>query len=197
VDVVTGTDGLSRCTWGVSAPEYVRYHDTEWGHPVGDDRALFEKLCLESFQSGLAWITILRKREGFRRAFHDFEPASVAAMGPDDVEHLLGDAGIIRHRGKIESAINNARQTLKLQDSQSLASFVWAYEPTEPETLASRSPESEALSRALKDNGFTWLGPTTVYAFMQAMGLVNDHLPDCHFQRVCAQARATFTAPAT
>ncbi len=197
MEVITGPGGLSRCAWGVSAPEYAHYHDAEWGYPVGDDRALFEKLCLESFQSGLAWITVLRKRAAFRRAFHDFEPARVAAMGPDDVEHLLGDAGIIRHRGKIESAINNARQTLRLQGSQSLASFVWAYEPAEPAPLASRSPESEALSRALKERGFSWLGPTTVYAFMQAMGLVNDHLPECHFRRECAEARATFSAPAT
>ena len=195
MEVETGPDGVARCSWGASTPDYLPYHDQEWGFPVADDSTLFEKLCLESFQSGLAWITILRKRPAFRSAFHDFDPVKVAAMGPADVERLLQDAGIVRHRGKIESAINNAQQTLALQESQSLASFVWAFEPPGSSPLAAQTPESEALAKALKQHGFTWLGPTTVYAFMQAMGLVNDHLEGCNFRQKCSEARATFTAP--
>ena len=141
---------------GMSTEDFLPYHDGEWGYPVTDDRTLYEKLCLESFQSGLAWITVLRKRDAFRRAFHNFEPEAVVAMTSDDVERLLGDASIIRHRAKIESAINNARQTVAMQESQSLASFVWAYEPPAPQPLASQSPESVALSKVLKETG---LGP--------------------------------------
>ena len=141
---------MNRCSWVGKETIYQQYHDNEWGYPVADDRTLYEKLCLESFQSGLAWITVLRKRDAFRRAFHNFEPDAVAAMTSDDVERLLGDASIIRHRGKIESAINNARQTVALQESKSLATFVWAYEPLAPQLLASQSPESVALSKALK-----------------------------------------------
>ncbi len=195
MEVVTGPDDVPRCAWGMSTEDYLPYHDDEWGYPVGDDRTLYEKLCLESFQSGLAWITVLRKREAFRRAFHNFEPDAVAAMTSDDVERLLGDASIIRHRGKIESAINNARQTVALQESQSLASFVWAYEPPAPQLLASQSPESVALSKALKKKGFTWLGPTTVHAFMQAMGLINDHVDGCAFKVKADAARASFQRP--
>jgi DNA-3-methyladenine glycosylase I len=195
MDIVTGADGVPRCSWGLSTPDYLPYHDQEWGYPVADDRTLFEKLCLESFQSGLAWITILRKRDAFRRAFHNFEPELVAAMTSDDVDRLLGDAGIVRHRGKIESAINNARCTLTLQESRSLASFVWAYEPPVPSPLSAQTPESAALSKALKREGFSWLGPTTVYAFMQAMGLVNDHLEGCAFKEKASAARANFQRP--
>lgn len=179
----------------MSTEDFLPYHDGEWGYPVTDDRTLYEKLCLESFQSGLAWITVLRKRDAFRRAFHNFEPEAVVAMTSDDVERLLGDASIIRHRAKIESAINNARQTVAMQESQSLASFVWAYEPPAPQPLASQSPESVALSKALKETGFTWLGPTTVHAFMQAMGLINDHLEGCAFKEKAEAARADFHRP--
>lgn len=195
MEVATGSDGVARCSWGASTPDYVPYHDGEWGYPVGDDRTLLEKLCLESFQSGLSWITVLRKREDFRRVFHNFEPEPVATMTPNDVERLLGDATIIRHRGKIESAINNAKRTLEMQRSQTLASFVWAYEPAESAPLAAQTDESVALSKALKQEGFTWLGPTTVYAFMQAMGLVNDHLEGCDIGRRCAEAKARFDRP--
>ena len=195
MDVVTGPDGVPRCAWGASNEDYLPYHDEEWGYPVVDDRALFEKLCLESFQSGLAWITILRKREAFRKAFHDFDPESVAAMTSEEVERLLQNADIVRHRGKIESAINNARRTLAIQKSQSLASFVWAYEPPGPSPLTAQTPQSVALSKALKQEGFTWLGPTTVYAFMQAMGLVNDHIKGCAFEKKATAARLSFQRP--
>lgn len=195
MEVVTGADGVTRCAWGASTPDYLPYHDEEWGYPEGGDVKLFEKLCLESFQSGLSWITVLRKRDAFRRAFHDFQPKHVAAMTSDDVERLLTDAAIIRHRGKIESAINNAQCTLELQKTQTLANFVWAYEPANPSPLAASTPESEELARALKAHGFTWLGPTTVYAFMQAMGLVNDHLEACDARKAAARARAQFKRP--
>lgn len=194
--MVTGPDGLPRCSWGVSAPEYVNYHDTEWGWPVADDQRLFEKLCLESFQSGLAWITILRKRPAFRAAFHGFDVVMVAGMGPEDVERLLQDASIVRHRGKIESAVNNAARTLELQaEVGSLAAFVWSYEPAGPSPLEAQTPESIALSKALKKRGFTWTGPTTAYAFMQAMGLVNDHLEGCHVREPAEEARVSFQRP--
>lgn len=187
--VEPGPDGVLRCSWGNSAPEYVPYHDEEWGWPITDDQRLYEKLCLESFQSGLAWITVLRKREAFRRAFHNFDPAAVAAMGPEDVERLLRDESIIRHRGKIESAINNAHQVLALQNTQSLASLLWAYEPAAPSPMSATTPESVALSKDLKQRGFTWLGPTTIYAAMQAMGVVNDHLEGCHIREDVEGAR--------
>jgi DNA-3-methyladenine glycosylase I len=195
MNLAIGPDGVPRCAWGVSTPDYVSYHDDEWGYPVADDQRLFEKLCLESFQSGLSWITVLRKRDAFRRAFHEFDPTAVAAMGPEDVERLLGDASIIRHRGKIEAAITNAKSTLALQRSQSLASFVWAYEPAVSSPLAATTPESVALAKALKDEGFVWLGPTTVYAFMQAMGLVNDHMEGCAFRDRALETRASFRKP--
>ena len=195
MNVAIGPDGVPRCAWGVSTPDYVPYHDDEWGYPVADDQRLFEKLCLESFQSGLSWITVLRKRDAFRRAFQEFDPAAVAAMGPGDVERLLGDASIIRHRGKIQAAITNAKSTLALQRSQSLASFVWAHEPDVSSPLAATTPESVALAKALNDKGFVWLGPTTVYAFMQAMGLVNDHMDGCAFRDRALETRATFRKP--
>ena len=194
--VETGEDGLARCWWGCAPPEYARYHDTEWGYPVTDDRVLFEKLCLEGFQSGLSWLTILRKRDNFRAAFYGFDIAKVAAMGTEDVERLLQDPGIVRHRGKIESTINNARCCLKLiEEEGSFASFVWRYERERSDVRNTQTPESEALARDLKKRGFTFVGPTTAYAFMQAMGLVNDHLEGCHFREQVAAARDGLIRP--
>ena len=194
--VETGEDGEDRCWWGVSTPDYIVYHDEEWGYPVADDRTLFEKLCLEGFQSGLAWITILRKRENFRRAFHGFAISKVAEMDPADVEHLLQDAGIVRHRGKIESTINNARQAqILIADEGSLAHFFWSYEPDTSNIADSQTPESTEMSKELKRRGFTWVGPTTAYAFMQAMGLVNDHLEGCYVREKALAARSVFAKP--
>lgn len=196
MEVVTGPDGLPRCSWGVAPPDYLAYHDEEWGRPVSDDVRLFEKLSLEAFQSGLAWLTVLRKRDAFRSAFHGFQIDKVAAMGPADVERLLGDASIIRHRGKVEATISNAAKALALQEEAgSLAAFVWAYEPAEPSPMAAQTPESVALSKALKQRGWVRLGPTTLYAFMQAMGLVNDHLESCHVRQPVEEARAAFQRP--
>ncbi len=179
-----------RCWWAGSDPLYTEYHDHEWGCPVVDDNRLFEKICLEGFQAGLSWITILRKRHEFRRAFHDFDIERVARMGPRDVARLLRDEGIIRHRGKIESAINNAKRAADLQaEHGSLATYIWKWEPrpqSRPrritrDTLSRLGPSAEAgaLSKDLKERGWTFVGPTTVYAFMQAMGLVNDHIEGC------------------
>jgi DNA-3-methyladenine glycosylase I len=195
-----GPDGKLRCWWGLSAPDYVAYHDAEWGFPVRDDRRLFEKLCLEGFQAGLSWLTILRKRESFRRAFAGFEPAAVARFGAADIRRLLGDAGIVRHRGKIESTVNNARRALEIIDEHgSLARYLWTFEPPAAErprrlTKAALlglkdSPSSRALSKDLKRRGWTFVGPTTVYAFMQAMGLVNDHLEGCCIRPLVAARR--------
>ena len=187
-DLVIGSDGVRRCGWCASAPDYVAYHDDEWGRPVRDDDRLFEKLCLEGFQSGLSWLTILRKREAFRRAFGGFDIATVARFGPADAERLLGDAGIVRHRGKIEAAIANAVAAARLQeDGGSLASLVWSFAPTgrrraprRMSDLPASTPESAALARELRRRGFRFVGPTTAYAFMQSMGLVNDHLIGCN-----------------
>ncbi len=190
-DLFTDEQGVTRCAWCAATPAYRHYHDTEWGFAVTDDRRLFEKLCLEGFQAGLSWLTILNKREAFRRAFANFDAETVAHFGPADVERLLLDACIVRHRGKIESTINNARRALALvEEFGSLAAYAWRYEPkpsSRPKrmTLAAlseltTSPESVALSKDLKRRGWTFVGPTTVYAFMQAMGLVNDHLEGCH-----------------
>ena len=179
-----GPDGRPRCRWCLSTPEYLSYHDTEWGFPVRDDRRLFEKLCLEGFQSGLSWRTILTKRENFRVAFHDFDFDRIAAFDEADVTRLLADAGIVRHRGKIEAVINNARRAQELVRKEgSLAAYVWRYEP-KPEELSapqtqSTSPASIALSKDLKKRGWKFVGPTTVFAFMQAMGLINDHAEGC------------------
>lgn len=176
----------------------IAYHDTEWGFPVADDRRLFEKLSLEGFQSGLSWRTILMKREGFRAAFHGFDFEKVANFTGADVERLLGDAGIVRHRGKIEAVIHNAARAREMVAKEgSLAAFVWRYEPkraSAPQTV-STSPESIALSKALKKLGWKFVGPTTVYAFMQAMGLVDDHVKGCVIRRQVERARKEFTPP--
>jgi DNA-3-methyladenine glycosylase I len=197
---IPGPDGRPRCRWCAAAPDYVAYHDTEWGFPVADDRRLFEKLSLEGFQSGLSWRTILTKRKNFRAAFAGFDAAQVARFGEADVARLLADAGIVRHRGKIEAVINNARRALELTEAEgSLAAYIWRFEPSaagraEAQTV-STSPESVALSKDLKKRGWSFVGPTTVYAFMQAMGLVNDHVPDCVVHAEVAAARARFTPP--
>ncbi|MEA2319873.1 MAG: DNA-3-methyladenine glycosylase [Solirubrobacteraceae bacterium] len=191
--VVLGDDGVARCAWGDSTPEYREYHDHEWGRPVTDDRRLFEKLCLEGFQSGLSWLTILRKREAFRRAFADFDFAQVARYTERDVERLLGDASIIRHRGKIEATINNAQRALELVEAEgSLAAFVWRFEPEAARDVSrpSETAESRALAKELKRRGWRFVGPTTVYAFMQAMGLVNDHLEGCDAREPTERARS-------
>lgn len=204
--LVVGGDGRARCGWGASAPDYAAYHDQEWGRPVADDRRLLEKLVLEGFQSGLSWITILRKREAFRRAFAGFDPVVVAAYGEADVARLLADAGIVRHRGKIEAAIRNARATLGILEAHgSLAAFVWRFEPPPEErparidraTVAAMptTPASTRLAKALKGAGFGFVGPTTCYAFMQAMGLVNDHLEGCSVRAACEAERAAFSRP--
>jgi DNA-3-methyladenine glycosylase I len=206
VDLVRGDDGVVRCAWGDSTPEYREYHDHEWGRPVTDDRRLFEKLCLEGFQSGLSWLTILRKREAFRAAFAAFDAARVAQFGDDDVTRLLGDAGIVRHGGKIRSTINNARCVLDVTEEWgSLAAYVWSFEaaeerPAEAATIEWRrtnttSPESVAMAKDLKKRGFSFVGPTTVYAFMQAMGLVNDHLDGCYVKEQVDAARSAFDPP--
>jgi DNA-3-methyladenine glycosylase I len=186
-----GEDGVLRCLWCRATPAYQQYHDEEWGRPVIDDRRLFEKLCLEGFQAGLSWLTILNKREAFRRAFADFDAERIAQFDESDVARLLADAGIVRHRGKIESTINNARRVLELRaEFGSLSAYAWRFQPasgSRPKRLTlaalkamSTSPESIAMSKDLKKRGWTFVGPTTVYAFMQAMGLVNDHLDGCH-----------------
>jgi DNA-3-methyladenine glycosylase I len=192
-------DGVPRCAWCQASPAYRDYHDHEWGFPVTDDRRLFEKLCLEGFQAGLSWLTILNKRENFRRAFANFDAKRVARFGERDVARLLADAGIVRHRGKIESTINNAKRVLELRDELgSLSAFAWRFEAaprSRPKRLTlaalrkmSTSPESVAMSKDLKRRGWSFVGPTTVYAFMQAMGLVNDHLEGCHVRDLAARA---------
>jgi len=185
-DLRIGADGVARCAWAGDDPLYVAYHDHEWGRPVRDETRIFEKLCLEGFQAGLAWITILRKREAFRRAFVGFDPERVARFDEADVTRLLGDAGIVRHRGKIEATITNARATLAgWEAGESLADLVWSFVPTAhaaPRRLAdvpAQTPESVALSRELRRRGFRFIGPTTAYAAMQALGLVDDHVLGC------------------
>jgi DNA-3-methyladenine glycosylase I len=196
LDVLHGPDGLPRCGWSVATDDYVAYHDMEWGLPVDDDQRLFEKLCLEGFQSGLSWLTILRKRDAFRRAFSGFEIAAVARYGPADVERLLRDSSIVRHRGKIEACVNNARQAMELTDTEgSLASFVWRYEPAPGDPERTTCPEAIALARELKSRGFKFVGPTTAYAFMQSMGLVNDHVDGCALRPVSESARESFSRP--
>ena len=199
----TGDDGLERCMWGAGPDvQYRDYHDNEWGRPVLDDRRLFEKLCLEGFQSGLSWLTILRKRENFRSAFAGFDAHVVAHFGEEDVERLLGDAGIVRHRGKIESTINNANRVIALaEEFGSLATYVWRFEAEPyrpaggPFPIPSVSPASTAMSKDLKKRGWSFVGPTTVYAFMQAMGLTNDHFEGCCVRQTCLDARSALAPP--
>lgn len=217
--LISGADGRARCWWPGADPGYLAYHDREWGRPVADDVRLFEKLCLEGFQAGLSWLTILRKRESFRAAFCGFDIAAVAAFGPDDVERLLGNAGIVRHRGKIASAVNNARRAAELiAEFGSLAAYVWSWEPTAGEvpendsavsapaasglaasdgewSMPSVTPTSTALARDLKRRGWSFVGPTTVYAFMQSVGLVNDHVPGCFARAECRAERAALSIP--
>ncbi|MDQ6852964.1 MAG: DNA-3-methyladenine glycosylase I [Actinomycetota bacterium] len=201
--VLDSDDGLARCPWGVEPPEYRRYHDEEWGRPVVDDVRIFEKLSLEGFQSGLSWLTILRKRDGFRRAFSDFDIAAVAAFDDGDVERLVRDAEIVRHRGKINATIGNARAALEVQASDgSLAALVWRYEPApDPPVealgeLQTFRPEAKELSKELRRRGFRFVGPTTVYAAMQALGVVNDHLEGCYRRAPIDQERAALKRPA-
>jgi DNA-3-methyladenine glycosylase I len=199
-------NGVVRCTWCRATPTYRDYHDNEWGFPVADDRRLFEKICLEGFQSGLSWITILNKREAFRQGFAHFDIDALAGFGDADIARLLQDAGIVRHRGKIASTINNARQAMALREEcGSLAAYFWRWEPepsSRPPLLTrdalralSTSPESIALSRDLKKRGWSFVGPTTVYAFMQAMGLVNDHVEGCATRERALAARRDFQPP--
>jgi DNA-3-methyladenine glycosylase I len=204
--LLRGPDGTVRCWWPGADPLYVGYHDAEWGFPVDDDRRLFEKVCLEGFQSGLSWLTILRKRESFRKAFAGFDPARVARFDARSVTRLLGDAGIVRHRGKIESTINNARRALELRgEFGSLAAYFWRWAPgaqARPRRLTRRAlmalattPASVALSRDLRARGWTFVGPTTIYAFMQAMGLVNDHVEGCAIRARAEAAARRFRPP--
>ena len=198
MSTVPGPDGRPRCRWCAIAPEFLPYHDGEWGFPVADDRRLFEKLCLEGFQSGLSWRTILAKRENFRAAFHNFDFDRIARFGARDVQRLLKDDGIVRHRGKIEAVINNARRARELvQEEGSLAAYLWRFaakDGAKPQS-ASTSAESIALSKDLKKRGWKFVGPTTVYAFMQAMGLVNDHAEGCVIRAKAERSRKAFRRP--
>jgi DNA-3-methyladenine glycosylase I len=207
LSVTAFPEGRRRCSGCAATPGYVAYHDAEWGRPVTDEVRLFEKLCLEGFQAGLSWLTILNKREAFRRAFAGFDPARVARFGPREVTRLLGDAGIVRHRGKIEAAIQNARAMRAVVEAEgSLARLAWRHEPLPadrprhltPAALGAltETPASRALSKALKGYGFRFVGPTTVYAFMQAMGLVNDHLEGCEVRAEVERERARTRRPA-
>jgi DNA-3-methyladenine glycosylase I len=197
---IPGPDGRTRCSWSAAAPEFLDYHDREWSFPVSDDRRLFEKLSLEGFQSGLSWRTILAKRENFRAAFAGFDFDRIAAFGERDVRRLLGDAGIVRNRAKITAVINNAARAQELVERDgSLAAFIWRYEPADggpaPSRPVATSPESHALSKDLKKQGWQFVGPTTVYAFMQAMGLVNDHVEGCFVRDEAQSARRKFERP--
>jgi len=197
---IKGPDGKPRCSWCSAAPDFFDYHDSEWGFPVDDDIRLFEKLCLEGFQSGLSWRTILAKRENFRTAFHHFNFEKISRFTQRDVNRLLKDEGIVRHRGKIEAVINNARRAEELIEQEgSLAVFFWSYEPdeknlSEPQTV-STCEESVALSKELKKRGWKFVGPTTAYAFMQAMGIINDHVEGCIYRAKVEQARKRFKRP--
>jgi DNA-3-methyladenine glycosylase I len=202
--LLKGEDGVTRCWWAGSTPEYLAYHDSEWGFPVADDVRLFEKLSLEGFQAGLSWLTILRKRDAFRAAFAGFGLESVAGFDERDVERLLADAGIVRHRGKIEAVINNAQRALELvQEQGSLAGYIWSFEPRPRRGKLDRArlaqlahtSESAALAKDLKRRGWRFVGPTTVYAFMQSMGLVDDHLDGCRTRAAVEVARRAFARP--
>lgn len=204
--LLEGADGVVRCSWPGALLDYLHYHDREWGRPVADDKRLFEKICLEGFQSGLSWLTILRKRESFREAFAGFDYERVAEFGEADVERLLGNAGIVRHRGKIVSTINNAKRARELaNEAGSLAAWFWSHEPGADErpaivdypTLVANptTPTSTRISKELKKRGWSFVGPTTVYAFMQAMGLVNDHIEGCACRAKVEKERAGFVRP--
>lgn len=191
-------DGKKRCSWCQATDDYRNYHDDEWGYPVVDDRRLFEKLCLEGFQSGLSWRTILTKRENFRKAFKQFDFVKIAKFTEQDVQKLLQDAGIVRHRGKIEAAINNAQRALELRkEFGSLAAYFWQYEGHQRSdgSIHASTEASTRMAKDLKKRGWKFFGPTTAYAFMQAMGLVNDHAPDCHYHKAVVAARRAFKAP--
>jgi DNA-3-methyladenine glycosylase I len=200
---MTATDDATRCRWAGKDPLYMRYHDEEWGVPMTDDRAMFEKLVLEGFQSGLSWITILRKRENFRKAFHRFDAQRIARYGTKDIARLMADEGIVRNRLKVEATIDNARALLELQRRTSLAAFIWGFLDGRPQinthrtfkTVPPQSPTSKAISKALKAEGFRFVGPTTVYAFMQSAGMVNDHLVDCFRHAPCAALQRAFKLP--
>jgi DNA-3-methyladenine glycosylase I len=202
--LVAGPDGRRRCWWPGGDPLYLAYHDEEWGRPVADDRLLFEKICLEGFQAGLSWITILRKRENFRRAFAGFDVEALARFGEAEIDRLLADAGIVRHRGKIDAVVNNARRALELrEEAGALAAFVWRYAP-EPDArpapadrrmIPATMPEALALSKDLRRRGWAFVGPTTLYSFMQAMGLVNDHLEGCCCRGAVEAERRAFRRP--
>ena len=204
--IITGDDGQDRCAWHGNLDDYRRYHDAEWGRPVTDDLRLFEKICLEGFQSGLSWLTILRKRDNFRAAFAGFDPVKVAAFDDADITRCLADAGIIRHRGKIVSTINNARRAIALTaEFGTLARYFWSFEPgvderpaiVDLETIRANptSPTSVRLSKDLKKRGWTFVGPTTIYAFMQAMGLVNDHIEGCFCRAEAEALRQSLVRP--
>lgn len=204
--LIAGPDGAVRCFWPGEDEAYIRYHDHEWGLPVADDVRLFEKICLEGFQSGLSWLTILRKRENFREAFDRFDFGKIAGYGRKDVDRLLSDAGIVRHRGKIESTINNAKRAVEMaEEFGSLGAYFWRWEPdpkTRPKRLdlatlrnLGKTPESIALSKDLKKRGWSFVGPTTAYAFMQAMGMVNDHIDGCAHRERTEAARSAFVRP--
>ncbi len=198
---MSGPDGVERCHWCTASDRYISYHDDEWGYPVSDDIRLFEKICLEGFQSGLSWLTILNKRDNFRAAFDGFDFRKMAGYGKAEVERLLGDAGIVRHRGKIEAVINNAARACELiEEKGSLAAYFWSFEPA-ADTLdapqsVSVSDTSKALSKDLRKRGWKFVGPTTAYAFMQAMGLINDHAEGCAMRDKARLAREAFTPPA-
>ena len=200
--LITGEDGKIRCFWAGPQEDYLIYHDEEWGYPVKNDTRLFEKICLEGFQSGLSWYTILSKRENFREAFHDFDIKKVAAMTEADIEKQVQNAGIIRHRGKIKSTINNANRALELiEEKGSLAKYFWSYEPKNRAPMKSRADVpattdvSTTISKDLKKRGWSFVGPTTAYAFMQAMGLVNDHIVGCYCYERVEKARSEFVRP--
>jgi len=201
METKTGDDGLERCWWGVEPEIYRTYHDEEWGRAVTDDQRLFEKVCLEGFQAGLSWLTILKKRKNFRAGFADFDPSRVAQFGEGDVSRLLDDAGIVRHQGKIRSTINNAACALDLiEEHGSLASYFWSHagpETAAPIEIPAVTDTSTALSKDLKRRGWSFVGPTTVYAFMQAMGLVNDHLAGCYVREACAEERRRVISPSS
>ena len=202
----TAEDGITRCSWAKDQLDYRNYHDVEWGRPVSNDFQLFEKICLEGFQSGLSWLTILRKRENFRQAFANFDFNKIADYNEDNVSQLLDNSGIIRHRGKIEATINNAQRALELvEEFGSLAAYIWQWEPASPEPhigkgeyshpIPSITRTSELLSKDLKNRGWKFFGPTTAYAFMQAMGLVNDHMEGCAFRKIVESIRSEFEPP--